>query len=162
MGTNEYGDRRKCPLISVGNNRGQFRLSRISLVPALHSRISLKHDKAEICILSSAGGGEATNGHLGRGVRSADRKRVSRCHDRAVVVVVAVLPLDFDGRWPIQAVLWLSGALMHQNGVYWCYYANGQTSSRKISSRKACPAKRNLAAQDRQTGRDPGPAARSQ
>ena len=42
---------------------------------------------------------------------------------------------------------------MHHNGVYWCYCGDGETSSCKISPRKACPAKRNLAGQDRPTGR---------
>jgi len=50
---------------------------------------------------------------------------------------------------------------MHHNGAFWCYCGDGETSSCKISSRKACPAKRNLGGQDRATGRGLCPAARS-
>src|SRR5580704_9718154 len=53
-------------------------------------------------------------------------------------------------------------SVVHHNGVYWCYYGDGKTSSNKIGPRKVCPAKCDLAAKDRQAGRDFGPAARSQ
>jgi hypothetical protein len=63
---------------------------------------------------------------------------------------------------PFKPFFGLSGAFAHHNGVYWCYYGDGKTSSYQINPCKARPAKRNLASQDRQTGRDLGAAARSQ